>query len=113
MTKLIKVSEASGLVLDYLVLKSDLPLMREQLLVLNVTLGSYNPSTDYNVGGQIIARAGITVRCIGRSTNGFLWDASTYGKDEEIEGRTALIAAMRCYVTSKLGQEVEVPGDLA
>jgi hypothetical protein len=28
-------------------------------------------------------------------------------------GPTPLIAAMRCYVTSKLGDEVEVPDELA
>lgn len=29
-----------------------------------------------------------------------------------VEGRTPLIAAMRCYVASKLGDEVEVPDEL-
>jgi hypothetical protein len=29
------------------------------------------------------------------------------------EGDTCLIAAMRCYVASKLGDEVEIPKELA
>jgi hypothetical protein len=32
--------------------------------------------------------------------------------DEEYFGPTPLIAAMRCYVASQLGDEVEVPSDL-
>jgi hypothetical protein len=30
----------------------------------------------------------------------------------ESEGPTPLIAAMRCYVASKLGDEVEIPSEL-
>ena len=34
---------------------------------------------------------------------GYIWE------DTESFGPTPLIAAMRCYVTSKLGDEVEIP----
>lgn len=72
-------------------------------------------STEWSEGGPIIEREGITVRCIGRDINGFIWDAAvseTHGGDEEMEGPTPLIAAMRCYVASKLGPEVDVPEEL-
>ena len=72
-------------------------------------------STNWSQGGPIIEREGITVRCIGREINGFIWDAAvseTHGGDEEMEGPTPLIAAMRCYVASKLGDTVEIPEEL-
>lgn len=33
-------------------------------------------------------------------------------KTSELTGPTPLIAAMRCYVASKLGEEVEIPEEL-
>jgi hypothetical protein len=38
-----------------------------------------------------------------------LWLASINGMDGKMHGRTPLQAAMRCYVASKLGDEVEIP----
>ena len=59
-------------------------------------------------GGPIIEREGITVR---RYTDA-LWDASVGRPNYIANGPTPLIAAMRCYVASKLGDEVEVPDGL-
>lgn len=64
-------------------------------------------STDWSQGGPIIEREGIEVspeiECIRwyGSVNGFFLD-----------GPTPLIAAMRCYVASKLGDTVEIPKEL-
>ncbi|ABM39573.1 DUF2591 domain-containing protein [Polaromonas naphthalenivorans] len=74
--------------------------------------GEWSPATNWNQGGPIMGREGITTRCIGRSIFGFLWDASTYGNDEEIVGYTQLTAGMRCYVASKLGDEIAIPYEL-
>ena len=63
----------------------------------------YSPSTDWAQGGRIIEREGISVRKI----NGKWFGVMDDGRFEE--GSTPLIAAMRCYVASKLGDEVEVP----
>jgi hypothetical protein len=44
-----------------------------------------------------------------------LWEATAYTKDAQDivqSGPTPLTAAMRCYVASKLGDEVEVPDEL-
>jgi len=38
------------------------------------------------------------------------WEAETWGYISE--GPTPLIAAMRCYVLSKLGEEIEIPEEL-
>lgn len=67
-------------------------------------------SADWSQGGPIIEREKIGVRYIGHSIEGEIWDASI--NDEEIEGPTPLVAAMRCYVASKLGEEVDVPEEL-
>ena len=72
----------------------------------------YKPSTDWAQGGPIIEREKITVRYYDAS-----WLAlMVYENEDSSEalaveeyGPTPLIAAMRCYVASKLGDEVEVP----
>jgi hypothetical protein len=67
-------------------------------------------STDWAQGGPIIEREGIKMGRID-SLNGPYWEAHMpYGtSDDSAEGSTPLVAAMRCYVASKLGDEVEVP----
>lgn len=71
-------------------------------------------STDWAAGGSIIEREGI---CLHLNSEG-LWEAWLYefGTDGEEMGRNEaevpLIAAMRCYVASKLGDDVELPEEL-
>jgi hypothetical protein len=63
-------------------------------------------STDWAQGGPIIEREGIALH---------LWSSEEWIGDMgdwEARGSTPLIAAMRCYVASKLGDEVEVPDEL-
>lgn len=75
-------------------------------------------STDWSQGGPIIEREDISiVKLIGA-----LWGATTcpvhqiYQDRTEAyfqgSGLTPLIAAMRCFVVSKLGDEVELPEEL-
>lgn len=68
-------------------------------------------STDWSQGGPIIERERIDViyyRSYGD------WGASVAGDGGAgTHGPMPLIAAMRCYVASKLGDEVEVPDELA
>lgn len=67
----------------------------------------YSPSTDWHQGGAIIERERIDVVSSVYKDD---WSAAATGSGQEwIHGRTPLIAAMRCYVTVKLGSEVEVP----
>jgi hypothetical protein len=67
----------------------------------------WTPSTDWAQGGPIIEREGLTIT---HQQN--QWAAQT---DDDLFafGPTPLIAAMRCYVASKLGDEVELPKELA
>ena len=68
----------------------------------------FQPSTDWAQGGLIIEREKITVEYTGDPDT---WCACIMA-DQEFYGSTPLIAAMRCYVASKLGDEVEVPEGL-
>ena len=74
----------------------------------------FEPSTDWQTMGPIIEEELISVST-GSPVGEFLWNAiMCVGEDayEEAYGPTALIAAMRCFVASKLGDEVEIPEEL-
>lgn len=64
-------------------------------------------STDWLWGGQIIEREGISIY---RMTSD--WSAAYIPSGAAQDGPTPLIAAMRCLVAAKLGDEVEVPDEL-
>lgn len=66
----------------------------------------YDPSTNWEHGGPIIERERITVIAMPNGT----WATST--PLHSFHHPTPLIAAMRCYVASKLGDEVEIPAEL-
>lgn len=71
----------------------------------------YKPSTDWAQGGAIIEREKLTVGYA--DMEGGFWTARTAEYPPKyIKGQTPLIAAMRCYVASKLGDEVDVPAEL-
>ena len=106
--KKIKTSEAIGPVLDWLVAKCLGADVSDPEWALT---DDERFTTDWAQGGPIIEREKITVRHIGRSIEGELWDAA-YDEGEEAEGPTPLVAAMRCFVASRLGETVEVPEEL-
>jgi hypothetical protein len=115
-----KTSELTGAALDWAVAKCEGVLeaihetTSEELWYYDREVGSdkhFWPSTDWAQGGPIIEREEISVNW----ANG-QWQAHTVNKQDEYEqieyGPTPLIAAMRCYVASKLGDEVDVPAEL-
>jgi hypothetical protein len=69
-------------------------------------------STDWAQGGPIIERERIDVRYFG----GEGWYAccrlDENGDPDEWPGVTPLIAAMRCFVASRLGDTVDIPQEL-
>ena len=68
--------------------------------------------TDWKSSGPIIAREGIAIERMRRLME---WEARIYPPDDTpwvFYSDSPLIAAMRCYVASKLGEEVEVPDEL-
>jgi hypothetical protein len=70
----------------------------------------WNPHSDWSQGGPIIEREKIELV---PSVDGNYWYAESIDRTARIERcPTPLIAAMRCYVASKLGDEVEIPEEL-
>jgi hypothetical protein len=66
-----------------------------------------SPSTIWAQGGPIIEREKIETRYANKQW--CAWHESVGGGNH---GSTPLIAAMRCYVASKLGDTVDVPDEL-
>ena len=112
----VSVGELSGIALDWAVAKcegdheADDPDKHDDWDLL--------PYSDtWVLGGPIIEREGMDLRHHGvDSRNGRThWRASIQWLDEadfEGIGPAPLIAAMRCYVASKLGNDVEIPKEL-
>lgn len=65
----------------------------------------YYPSSNWALGGAIIERERIAIAW--HMTHWVAWTGVI-----EHKGETPLIAAMRCYVSGKLGDEVDIPEEL-
>jgi len=73
----------------------------------------FSPSTNWAHGGPIIEHFGMCLLAFGLGPTA--WSAhmsSGSTAARRVSGPTPLIAAMRCYVASKLGDEVDVPKEL-
>ena len=103
-----KTNELTGAALDWAVAKAEgyigvaLEVRTEEW---------YTPSTDWAQGGPIIERECIEIRRSFNSEQG-TWQAIRQQFKNNKNGPTPLIAAMRCYVASRLGDEVEIPKEL-
>ena len=99
-----KTSELTGTALDWAVA------MAENWAGADFKVKPY--STDWSQGGPIIEREFITII---NAAGDDVWSAYPIADDpvaHRKSGPTPLIAAMRCYVASKLGDEVEIPTEL-
>jgi hypothetical protein len=113
-----KTSELTGAALDWAVAKCELQNGANYTLDVNIDIdgtlrvnfGGMYPewSTDWKEGGEIIEREGMSI--VGVSDS--VWDAHMSNVNFFESGTTPLIAAMRCYVASNLGDDVEVPEEL-
>lgn len=68
---------------------------------------AYEPDTNWAQGGPIIERVRISPYYMPGEVGG-AWRAELLGQ-YPAAGPTPLIAAMRCYVASKLGDEIDLP----
>lgn len=114
--KTIKISEATDAALDWAVAMCEgfteydpstekmLPPRKEHGWV---PLSDYNYSTDWSQGGPIVERERIAVWFSKED-----WKSQMRDTSAKKHGPTPLIAAMRCFVASKLGEEVNVPEEL-
>jgi hypothetical protein len=122
----IKVSEASGPVLDWMVAEAKgIEVIYHDDGITRCVMrkgdrgqyaGRFAPTTDWSQGGPLLSEEGIS-----RTTDhSGLWIAYwTDGYTKGDEGkrwmqchRSELVAGLRCFVASKLGETVEVPEEL-
>ena len=116
-----KTNDLMGAALDWAVLyirtheaTGGKPVLTRDLMRQALKNGMASPSTDWAQGGPIIEREYIELTTTSRN-NAEIWEAVFPGRGEDAVvqyGPTPLIAAMRCYVASKLGDTVEVPPEL-
>lgn len=132
----IKTSNLTGAALDWAVALCE----GEIFSPLASSCHYFAPSTNWKQGGPIIEREGIAVLRVedmylqandGSYSHIMRWAAERgdcnatsstehvqhdlmyqYYEESLIKGPTPLIAAMRCYVASKLGDEIEIPDSL-
>jgi hypothetical protein len=113
----IKTQELTGPALDWAVARCEnyLPsMLNTKTGIVYGLVGELNFSTKWAQGGPIIERECICLThpkhdcwtAIGQ--DGTDLDTPLYQED----GPTPLIAAMRCFVASKLGDEVDIPKEL-
>lgn len=124
-----KTSELSGAQLDWAVAKAkgvEVRLLNggSEMVIKNGDW--WYPSESWEQGGPIIERERIGIKFYGNDLSILPWGAHMLlgWDDTPVEehgpwpiasdgfGNTPLIAAMRCYVASKLGDEVEIPEEL-
>lgn len=120
----LKTSDLTGPALDYAVAKAD---GRNPNVVINPRDAPYvnienppgsgffllgwNPSVNWKLAGPIIEQARINTK---HELPGGHWSAYICFEPPRVygSGPTLLIAAMRCYVALKLGDEVDIPKEL-
>jgi hypothetical protein len=112
-----KTNELTGAALDWAVALIEYPEWKEQgyLEVFPHDLSfddgtTFAPSTNWSQGGPIIEREWIDLHCV----NDSLWEAEcpAPGGLAMQNGPTPLSAAMRCYVASQLGDDINIPEEL-
>ena len=112
-----KTSELTGAALDWAVAKCEgVELFPPKMygganVPTNNSADFYEPSSNWAQGGPIIERE---IAKIERFSDA-LWEATAFTKNAQDfvqSGPTPLIAAMRCYVASKMGDDIELPEEL-
>ena len=106
-----KTDELTGAALDWAVAKCEGVINGDDLDIGFILERGYTPSTDWAQGGAIIEREAIQLTPDEYTGT---WSAYMTNEGEPYEGtgQTPLIAAMRCYVASKLGDDIEIPEEL-
>jgi hypothetical protein len=112
-----KTSKLQGAALDWAVAEciyepDDVVICDGRVFAYDDATKGFNPPTNWAQGGPIIEREKL---CITASVEGD-WTAFCVSDEMDMQwicrGPTPLIAAMRCYVASKMGDEVDVPDEL-
>ena len=113
-----KTSELTGAALDWAVANCEGIRLNEGNTLSN-DCDVYAPSTDWAQGGPIIERERMggwycdaVVQADGTVDRENCYYAEDKNGDHVQTGPTPLITYMRCYVASKLGDEIELPEEL-
>lgn len=90
---------------------ADYPCFWDSVHVNRDTYSRYSPTTKWELGGPIIDREGISFSGTKNNKHQVAWVGSVadYALATKTYGDTNLIASMRCYVSSKMGPEIELP----
>jgi hypothetical protein len=96
-----KVSELQGAALDWAVAECE-----------EFVEDEFEPSENWADGGPIIEREKIGLKYTGAAMEFVAWVNGELSTVHDHYGPTPLIAAMRCYVASKMGDEIELPEEL-
>jgi hypothetical protein len=128
-----KTSELTGAALDWAVARCEgfdpETLNTKTGVVYSLRYGVYAPSTNWAQGGPIIDREDIAISpapdglCSAYKSDGTTrWltkggptptsGVEVFNWTYKQQGYTPLIAAMRCYVASKLGDNIDIPKEL-
>jgi hypothetical protein len=120
-----KTSELTGAALDWAVAKcegwksvyvNDVHMLKhyhpEAANTPHCYIEDFGYSTDWQQGGPIIERERIQLRIDEHGNDFAVQWIEGIGYGPRVDGPTPLIAAMRCYVASKLGDRVEMPDEL-
>ena len=116
----VKTGDLTGAALDWVVAKcegknsiaacyygdDDMPLWLDE-----APNPTWEPSTNWAQGGPIIERERIDLDICGNDWRA-VSEMTLQSDTPRYYGPTPLIAAMRCYVASKLGDEIDVSDDL-
>ena len=113
-----KTSELTGLALDWAVAQAQgLETWNDSSQILLVGDDEpYHPATDWAQGGPIIEREWLDITpWPNESREDMRWHCQQHdsGGDCAQYGPTPLIAAMRCYVASVLGDEIKILKELS
>lgn len=120
-----KTSELTGAALDWAVAKAEgeeAELNKGEIVTWRYIIGRefrlvWEPSNNWSQGGAIIEREEIGIKRNAPCSAGREWESSPSITAKGAGGKwgygpTPLIAAMRCHVASKLGDEVEIPEEI-
>lgn len=121
----VKTSDLTGAALDWavgyarcLTATNGKPILARDLMDAAMRNGMSSPSTDWAQGGPIIEWGHIHT-WTDRKDAAYAGHPDSYWVAEMTEiggiwwGPTPLIAAMRCFCASRLGDEIEVPDEIA
>lgn len=109
-----KVRELSGAALNYAVILALFPKAFVDKPSIRAIVVNYPYDKDWRLTGPIIEREHISPHWVlgGPQIPG-CWSAHIPGGNGRmLYGPTPLVAAMRCFVASKLGDEIEIPKEL-